>query len=95
MITHLVFFKLNDPTPENLNTFREKLLSLKTHIPQINHLEAGINIIPSDRSYDVALFTRFDSRDALTTYQANPYHLQVLEYIRSVVSSVVSVDYES
>lgn len=95
MLTHIVFFKLNDRTPENAAKLRESLLSLAGHIPQIKHMEVGVNVVPSERAYDVALVQRFDSLHALQEYQAHPNHQDVLKYILSVTASRVSVDYES
>ena len=96
MITHIVFFKLSDPTSESITKVREKLLSMQGQIPQLRHLEAGIDFIHSARSYDVALVTKFDSRDDLQAYQVHPYHAgEVVPLMKSLCSSVVSVDYES
>ena len=96
MITHLVFFKLTDPTSENLAATRDKLLSMEGRIPLLRHLEAGVDVIRSERSYDVALITRFDSLDDLQAYQVHPYHAgEVIPFMKSVCSSIVAVDYES
>ncbi len=95
MLTHIVFFKLNERTPENAQKLREALLSLAGHIPQIRHMEVGVNVVPSERAYDVALFQRFDSLHDLHEYQAHPNHQDVLKYIHAVTTSRVSVDYES
>jgi hypothetical protein len=96
MVTHIVFFKLNDPSAENLTATRAKLLSMEGRIPLLRHLEAGVDVIRSERSYDVALVTRFDSMDDLQAYQVHPYHAgEVVPFIKSVCSSSVTVDYES
>jgi len=96
MVTHIVFFKLSEPTPESIATVREKLLSMQGKIPQLRHLEAGADFIRSERSYDVALVTKFDSRDDLQAYQVHPYHAgEVVPLMKSLCSSVVAVDYES
>jgi hypothetical protein len=95
MLTHIVFFKLTDRTPENIEKLREVLLGMTGHIPQIKHMEVGVNVLPSERAYDVALFQRFDSRHDLQAYQAHPNHQDVLKYILGVTASRVSVDYES
>ena len=65
------------------------------HIPQIKHMEVGLNVVSSERAYDVALFQRFDSLHDLQEYQAHPNHQDVLKYVLSVTASRVSVDYES
>ena len=96
MITHIVFLKLANPTSETAATARDKLLGMAGKVPQLRHLEAGIDVIRSERSYDVALLTRFDSLDDLKAYQVHPYHAgEVLPLLKSVCSSIVAVDYES
>jgi Stress responsive A/B Barrel Domain len=96
MITHIVLFKLSNPTSEGLAEVRDKLLSMSGKIAQLRHLEAGIDVIRSERSYDVALVTRFDSLAHLQEYQVHPYHAgEVVPFMKSVCSSVVSVDYEN
>jgi hypothetical protein len=95
MITHIVFFKLAEPTLEAVATVQEKLLSMRGKIPQLRHLEAGIDFIRSERSFDVALLTTFDSREDLQAYQVHPYHAgEVVPLMKSVCSSIASVDYE-
>ena len=96
MITHIVFFKLTDPTPENLAVTRDKLLSMEGRISQLRHLEAGLDVIRSERSYDIALLTKFDSLDDLQAYQVHPVHAgEVVPHMKSVCSSIVAVDYQS
>ncbi len=95
MITHVVLFKLNERTTENAQQLRERLLSLEGKIPQIKHMEVGVNVVPSERAYDMALYQHFDSLSDLQAYQAHPDHQDVLKYILAVTASRVSVDYES
>ena len=94
MITHIVLFKLAEPSADNLAATRAKLLSMEGRIPQLRHLEAGVDVIRSERSYDIALLTRFDSLDDLQAYQVHPYHAgEVVPHMKSVCSSIVAVDY--
>lgn len=95
MITHIVFFKLNNPTAEAMAATRDKLLSMQGKIDLLRHLEAGVDVIRSERSYDVALITRFESLEDLQSYQVHPYHAgEVVPYMKSVCSSIVAVDYQ-
>jgi len=95
MITHIVLFKLADPATENLAATRDKLLSMDGRIDLLRHLEVGIDLVRSERSYDIALMTRFDSLEDLQAYQIHPYHAgEVIPYMTSVCSSIVAVDYE-
>lgn len=96
MITHIVLFKLADATVENLETTRAKLLSMDGKIDLLRHLEVGVDVIRSERSYDIALTTRFDTLSDLQAYQVHPYHAgEVVPHMKSVCSSIVAVDYES
>jgi len=74
---------------------RDVLLGMKGKIPQLKHLEVGVDIVRSDRSCDIALVTKFDSMEELISYQAHPVHIEVSKYITSVKESSVSVDFET
>ena len=96
MITHIVLFKLSDPTAENLTATLNKLLSMDGKIDLLRHLEAGIDVVRSERSYDIALTTRFDSLEDLQSYQIHLYHAgEVIPHMKAVCSSIVAVDYEN
>lgn len=96
MITHIVLFKLKEPTDGNVAAAKEKLESMRGRIPMLRHLEVGVDLIHSERSCDIALYTRFDSMADLKAYQVFPYHGEdVAPYMRSVCSSVTAADYES
>lgn len=96
MITHIVFFKLSDPSSGNIASTRDKLLEMSGKIPEIRHLEVGVDVVRSERSYDIALVTRFDSLADLREYQIHPFHAgEVLPHVKSVCSSIAAVDYES
>lgn len=93
MLTHIVLFKLKDD--RNSQKARDVLLGMKGKIPQLRHLETGIDVLHSERSYDLALVTKFDSLDDMKAYQAHPVHVEVSKYMISVRKSSVTVDYES
>jgi hypothetical protein len=96
MITHIVLFKLADPTAENIAATQNKLLSMDGNIDLLRHLEVGIDVIRSERSYDIALTTRFDSLEDLQAYQIHPYHAgEVVPHMKKVCSSIVAVDYQN
>ncbi|MCD5404866.1 Dabb family protein [Peptococcaceae bacterium] len=95
MLTHIVFFKLKNYSKENAEKLKEVLLSMKGKIPELRYIEAGTDVIRSERSYDVALITKFESVDALKSYKVHPVHKEVLEYISETVESTAAVDYIS
>jgi stress responsive alpha/beta barrel protein len=96
MVTHIVFFKLTEPTRETITKTRDILMSMAGKIDQLRHLEVGVDVIRSERSYDLALVTRFESLDDLQAYQVHPYHAgEMIPHMKSVCSAIVAVDYES
>jgi hypothetical protein len=96
MITHIVFFKLGDPSPEKIAETRNRLLSMSGRIPVIRHFEVGIDVVRSERSYDLALVTRFDSLADLKAYQEHPMHAgEVVPHLKRLCTSIIAVDYES
>lgn len=87
-------WKFKDDQRENMLIFKERLLALKDKIPEIRDMEVGINVNPSERSYDAVLVSAFDSLDALKAYSTNPLHVAVSDFCKTIRTSSVSVDYE-
>lgn len=95
MITHIVFFKLKDRSQQSVGKAKDILLGMKGRIPQLRHLEVGSDVLHSQRSFDIALVTKFDSLEELDAYQKHPMHVEVAKYMTSVRESAIAVDYES
>lgn len=95
MLTHIVLFKLKDKSEENIQKTKEVLIGLKGKIPFLKFIEVGSDVLHSERSYDIGLYTKFDSLEDMKAYQVHPVHLKVQEYMHSVRESSVAVDYES
>ncbi len=87
-------WKFKEDQHENMLIFRERLLALKDKIPEIRDMEVGINVNPSERSYDAVLVSAFDSLEALKAYSTNPLHVEVSDFCKTIRTSSVSVDYE-
>ncbi len=95
MIRHIVFFKFRDSaTDDERRELVAALCSLKEKIPLVKDIELGEDIAKSERSYDLALNTLFDSSDDLESYRTDPYHVKVVERIRELCKEHVKVDYE-
>lgn len=94
MLKHIVMWKFKEGERENMMLFRERLLALKGQIPEIRAMEVGVNVIPSERSYDAVLVAEFDSPEALKSYSVNPLHKAVSDFCKTIRTSSVSVDYE-
>ena len=94
MITHIVLFKFKDPSlaPQG----KALLESMVGKIPQLRSLQAGVDVIHSERSYDLGLVTTFDSLDDLQAYQVHPYHAgEVVPFMKANCSASVAVDFQS
>ena len=94
MITHVVLFKLKDRSPQSIEKAKDVLLGLKGKIPFLRYLEVGTDVLHSERSYDIALITKFDSMEDLQAYQVHPVHLEVAKYITAVRESAIAVDFK-
>jgi hypothetical protein len=95
MVTHVVLFRFHDRSAEQLEHCRALLEALPAQIPQIRHYEVGINCLPSERAFDMCLYSRFDSFDDLAAYQVHPAHVEFADYLQTVVDTRGSVDYET
>jgi hypothetical protein len=94
MLRHVVFFKLKNPTPEVLKETKDILMNMKGKIPELIDIEVGIDIVRSERSFDISLITTFESLDAMKSYQVHPLHVEFVKYITEVREAAVAVDYE-
>jgi hypothetical protein len=95
MFTHIVFFKLKEFSVEQASEARERILAMRGKIPQLRHLEAGVDVVRSGRSWDVVLLARFDSREDLDAYAIHPVHLELVAWLSERRESACVVDYES
>ncbi|MBU3126945.1 Dabb family protein [Clostridium tagluense] len=94
MFTHIVFFKLKNK--EQAQGARNILLSMEGKIPQLKGLEVGVDVLHTERSYDLVLITRFDSLGDMKSYAVHEYHVnEVLKYLKPMLESSKVVDYES
>lgn len=93
-LTHVVMFKFKKPTPAMLAEAAAKLRSLLGVVPTLISMEAGQDVLHEGRSYDLVIINRFASQSDLVAYQEHPEHRQVLDFLRPIVSSSVSVDFE-
>lgn len=95
MLTHIVFFKLKNNSPDEVEQLKDRLMALEGKIPELLHIEVGIDVLRSERSYDLALVTKFESMEAMQSYQVHPEHQKVIEYVNTVKEATIAVDYIS
>lgn len=95
MITHIVLFKMKERNKENMEKAKDVLMSMKGKIAELQHLEVGTDVVRSARSFDIALVTKFNNIADLNSYQINPIHVEVSQYMISIREVSVTVDYVS
>ena len=94
MVRHIVLFKIKDEFKDEIPQMVKNFYGMKGKIEGMVSLEAGADFLHSDRSYDVALITEFESRETLEAYQTHPVHLPVKKRMGEVRISSVACDYD-
>lgn len=99
MIKHIVFWIVKEEA-EGLKKSEiiEKMKSMLEALPQkidlIREFEVGVNIISSDRAFDISLTSAFNSLEDLKAYATHPDHVLVVDFFKKVVEKSAAVDYE-
>lgn len=94
MVKHIVMFDFKEENKsENLKKAKEMLEGLIVAVPTLNSMEVGINFSNEERAMDLSIVTEFNNKEALELYANHPEHLNVVEFIKTVVNSSKVVDY--
>jgi hypothetical protein len=99
MLKHVVMWRLKESAEgrtkaENAVYVKEMLDLLPYRIKEIKRLEVGINVFHTPSSYDLILMVDFANILDLETYQADPEHVKVADYVLKVRETRAVVDYE-
>jgi len=94
MVKHVVMWRLQDKSKENLSLIKELLSSLLHIIDDIVTLETGDNFNVSDFAYDLVLITIHRDKLALEKYQNHPEHIKIANRIKELTKERVVVDFE-
>ena len=94
MIRHIVFFKIKDEYRDEIPQLVENFYGMKGRIEGMLDLEAGADILHSERSWDLALVTTFDSMESFNAYQTHPVHQPVRKRMHEVRSASAACDFE-
>jgi len=77
-----------------ISKIKQDLEGLKRAIPEIKVMELGKDFNELPVSYDVALYSEFESKEDLEIYQKHPEHVKVAQFIRQIRTDVALADYE-
>lgn len=100
MFKHTVMWRLKAeaaarPAGENGKELKARLENLRSVLPEIRHLEVGLNRLDSEAAADVVLHTAFDDAEAFHRYRDHPVHRELVAWISEIVSERRVVDYEA
>ncbi|WP_051423420.1 Dabb family protein [Arthrobacter sp. MA-N2] len=94
MISHLAIVEFSEEcNPEQIDDLVARIRALRTTIPNVRSLEAGVASTPDGgRLHRLALVATFDSVEDLTTYSSHPKHLEVSALVKELGQSVSGAD---
>jgi len=93
MIRHIVLFKIKPEYKSLIPELVGNFYTMKGRVEGLEDLEAGADILGSERSYDIALVCTFADRAAFDAYQTHPLHMPIRRRMHEVRESSVACDY--
>ncbi|MFJ3046567.1 Dabb family protein [Herbaspirillum chlorophenolicum] len=99
MIKHIVMWKLKEQAEgadraTNIVKMKALLDSCANVVPGILKFEAVVAQPGLEATYDVVLYSEFESRAALDAYQEHPDHVAIKPFIGAVREGRQCMDYE-
>jgi len=93
MVKHIVVYTLKEGVnkPEAIEIIRSVLEPLVGVIPGLTHMEIRATY---QGGMDYALYSEFESREALAAYAQHPAHLAAKEHFWNFLNTRVAADYE-
>ena len=94
MVKHIVMFDFKDENKqENLLKAKKMLESLVDTISSLKSMEVGLNFSEEERAMDLSIITAFDNKEGLELYANHPEHLEVVKFLKTVVTWSKVSDY--
>jgi hypothetical protein len=99
MFKHIVLWKLKDTAggrskAENAGLMKERFEELANMLDGLRHLEVGLDLLHTEASADVVLYTEFESRAAYEAYDRHPAHQALASFITDLRIERRVIDYE-
>lgn len=97
MIQHILFFTFKEEAmgmkrEELIVEAKKRLEALEETVSCIKKMVVGVNFNPSQFSYDISLYTEFETKEDLQIYQDDKDHIKVKEFMGEVVAKRAVVD---
>ena len=93
MIRHVIMWKFKAGEEENMHKFLDGLKALDGVIPEIKHMEVGVNCLDGN-NFDACLIADFEDLDAMNRYKNDPRHVAVSDLCKSIREVRGAVDFE-
>ena len=92
MVKHIVLYTLKEGVEkkEAVALIESVLVPLVGKIPGLLHMEVKLAF----NGMDYALYSEFESREALEAYAVHPLHLEAKEHFHHLLATRVAADYE-
>ena len=92
MVKHIVLYTLKEGVDkkEAVALIESVLVPLVGKIPGLKHMEVKLAF----NGMDYALYSEFDSREALENYAQHPLHLEAKEHFFHLLDARVCADYD-
>ena len=100
MIKHIVMWKLKDQAEgadkaANMAKMKALLEGCRGLVPGMGAFEVGVATPGLEATYDVVLYSEFETEAALDAYQHHPQHVALKPFIGAVRSERQCVDYRA
>ena len=92
MVKHIVLYTLKEGVEkkEAVELIESVLAPLVGKIPGLRHMEVKLAF----NGMDYALYSEFESREALEAYAVHPLHLEAKKHFHHLLATRVAADYE-
>ncbi|WP_019141030.1 Dabb family protein [Noviherbaspirillum massiliense] len=99
MLKHIVMWKLKDHAEgadkaHNAAKMKEMLDACSDIVPGILRFETAVAQLGLEATYDVVLYSEFESKAALDAYQEHPKHVALKPFFGAVREARQCMDYE-
>lgn len=99
MITHVVYWTMKPEAEgrsgrENAQIMKEKIENLRGKVPSLLEVTIGINFLPTTtEEVELILISKHHDANGLKDYAEHPLHLEVVEFVKKIITSRKSIDF--
>ena len=87
-------FRLKKRSEADVQEVADKLISMKGKIPSLTDIEVGINFSNSKEAFDVVMIATFKNIEALRSYEQDPFHQGIKNFVEAQYEKRAVIDFE-